>query len=76
MESILRRRAFRDGYHDGKHGLAMRRLPDRRHRYHYALGRLFANFTPPSVRLFEQRHVCPEALALAVLAQRTGFLRA
>ena len=76
LETLLRRRAFRDGYHDGKQARAMRAFPTRRERYHYALGRIFANLTPPNVRLYEQRQVTPEALALAQFAQRAGFLRA
>jgi hypothetical protein len=76
MQHLLRRRAFRDGYHDGKRGNAMRRLTERRDRYHYALGRIFANLTPRHVRIFNQRQVSPEALHLALIAQRKGFLRA
>ena len=75
METILKRRAFRDGYHDGKHGNPMRRCENTRDRYHYALGRIFANLTPANVRLVEQSQVTPEALALALNAQRKGFLR-
>ena len=71
LQTILRRRAFRDGYHDGKHGVPMRRYLRPRWRYYYALGRIFANTTPDSVRIFEQRQVTPEALAFAI-----KFLRA
>jgi hypothetical protein len=76
LASVLRRRAFRDGYSDGKRGRTMRRLTERRERYHYALGRIFANLTPAHVRIFNQRQVTTEALTLAEFAKRKGFLRA
>lgn len=76
MNEIIRRRAFRDGYHDGKRGRPMRRMPTPRERRLYALGRIFANCTSANVRLFEQRRVTEDALHSFAAAVRGGFLRA
>jgi hypothetical protein len=61
--SILRRRAFRDGFHDGRRGCTMRRLATRRARWLYALGRIFANVAPADVRIYEGRQVTEAAVA-------------
>ena len=63
IESILRRRAFRDGFHDGRRGCPMRRLATRRARWLYALGRIFANVAPADVRIYERRQVTEAAVA-------------
>jgi hypothetical protein len=63
IESIIRRRAFRDGFHDGRHGCSMRRLATRKARWLYALGRIFANVAPINVRVYEQRRVTEAAIA-------------
>ena len=63
VESIIRRRAFRDGFYDGRHGCPMRRLATRKARWLYALGRIFANVAPINVQLYEQRHVTEAAVA-------------
>lgn len=74
--TILRRRAFRDGYSDGKKGKPMRRQANKRLRWLYALGRMFANCTAPDVRLYEQRNVNMHAVTLFASARSQGFLRA
>ncbi len=63
IESIIRRRAFRDGFHDGRHGCPMRRLATRKARWLYALGRIFANIAPSGVQIYEHRHVSEAAVA-------------
>ena len=63
IESILRRRAFRDGFHDGRRGCPMRRLATRRARWLYALGRIFANVAPAEMRIYERRQVTEAAVA-------------
>ena len=63
IESIIRRRAFRDGFHDGRHGCSMRRLATCKARWLYALGRIFANVAPINVQIYEQRHVSKAAVA-------------
>jgi hypothetical protein len=63
IESIIRRRAFRDGFHDGRHGCPMRRLASCKARWLYALGRIFANVAPTNLQIYEQRHVSKAAVA-------------
>lgn len=63
IESIIRRRAFRDGFHDGRQNCPMRRRPTRKARWLYALGRIFANVAPTGVRIYEQRHATEVAVA-------------
>jgi hypothetical protein len=63
IESIIRRRAFRDGFHDGRQSCPMRRHVTRKARWLYALGRIFANVAPTEVRIYEQRHVTAAAVA-------------
>ena len=63
IESIIRRRAFRDGFCDGRQGFSMRRLATRKARWLYALGRIFANVAPTNVQIYEQRHVTEAAVA-------------
>lgn len=75
LASILRRRAFRDGFKDGKQGKPMRQHTEKRRRYLYALGRMFANATPRNVRVYEQRNVSNEALQLATQAKANGTLK-
>jgi hypothetical protein len=63
IESIIRRRAFRDGLYDGRMGWPMRCLATRKARWLYALGRIFANVAPTNVQIYEQRHVTDAAVA-------------
>ena len=63
IESIIRRRAFRDGFYDGRQGCPMRRLATRKARWLYALGRIFANVAPTNVQVYEQRHATEAAVA-------------
>jgi hypothetical protein len=63
IESIIRRRAFRDGFHDGRQGCPMRRLASRKARWLYALGRMFANVAPANLQVYEQRHATEAAVA-------------
>src|SRR5262245_10216350 len=63
IESIIRRRAFRDGFYDGRQGCPMRRLATRKARWLYALGRIFANVAPTNVQVYEQRHATAAAVA-------------
>jgi hypothetical protein len=63
VESILRRRAFRDGFHDGRQSCPMRRCATAKARWLYALGRIYANVAPTDVRVYEQRHVNEAAIA-------------
>lgn len=63
IESIIRRRTFRDGFHDGRQGCPMRRLATRKARWLYALGRIFANVVPNNVQIYEQGHVTSAAVA-------------
>ncbi|MGA7334825.1 MAG: hypothetical protein WBX77_24295 [Pseudolabrys sp.] len=63
IESIIRRRAFRDGFYDGRQGCPMRRLATRKARWLYALGRIFANVAPTNLQVYEQRHATEAAVA-------------
>ena len=63
IESIIRRRAFRDGFHDGRQGCPMRRLATRKARWLYALGRIFANVAPTNLQVYEQRLATEAAVA-------------
>jgi transposase len=63
IESIIRRRAFRDGFYDGRQGCPMRRLATRKTRWLYALGRIFANVAPTDLQVYEQRHATEAAVA-------------
>jgi hypothetical protein len=63
IESIIRRRAFRDGFYDGRQGCPMRRLATRKARWLYALGRIFANLAPTNLQVYEQRHATEAAVA-------------
>ena len=63
IESIIRRRAFREGFYDGRQGCPMRRLATRKARWLYALGRIFANVAPANVPIYEQSHVTEAAVA-------------
>ena len=73
IESIIRRRAFRDGFYDGRQGWPMRRLRTRRARWLYALGRIFANVAPINMQVYEQRHVTEAAVAaFAAMPVRTS----
>jgi transposase len=63
IESIIRRRAFRDGFYDGRQGCSMRRLATRKARWLYALGRIFANVAPTNLQVYEQRHATEAAVA-------------
>jgi hypothetical protein len=62
IESIIRRRAFRDGFHDGRQGCPMRRLATRKARWLYALGRIFANVAPANMQIDENSHVTEAAV--------------
>ena len=63
IESIIRRRAFRDGFYDGRQGCPIRRLATRKARWLYALGRIFANVAPTNLQVYEQRHTTEAAVA-------------
>ena len=63
IEAIIRRRAFRDGFYDGRQGCPMRRLATRKARWLYALGRIFANLAPTNLQVYEQRHATEAAVA-------------
>jgi hypothetical protein len=63
IESIIRRRAFRDGFHDGRQSCPMRSRATGKARWLYALGRIFANVAPTNVRIYGQRHVAEAAVA-------------
>ena len=63
IESIIRRRAFRDGFYDGRQGCPMRRLATRKARWLYALGRIFANLAPTNLQVYEQRRATEAAIA-------------
>jgi hypothetical protein len=63
IEAIIRRRAFRDGFYDGRQGCPMRRLATRKTRWLYALGRIFANVAPTNLQVYEQRHATEAAVA-------------
>ncbi len=63
VESIIRRRAFREGFYDGRQGWPMRRLVTRKARWLYALGRIFANVAPTNVQVYEQHHITKAAVA-------------
>ena len=63
IESIIRRRAFRDGFYDGRQGCPMRRLATRKARWLYALGRIFANVAPTNLQVYEHRHATEAAVA-------------
>ena len=63
IESIIRRRAFRDGFYDGRQGCPMRRLATHKARWLYALGRIFANVAPTNLQVYEQRHATEAAVA-------------
>jgi len=62
IESIIRRRTFRDGFHDGRQGCPMRRLTTRKARWLYALGRIFANVAPTNMQIYEHGHVSDAAV--------------
>jgi hypothetical protein len=72
IKSIIRRRAFRDGFHDGRQSRPMRRHTTRRARWLYALGRIFANIAPTDMRIHEQCHVT-EAVAAAFAAMPVRY---
>ena len=63
IESIIRRRAFRDGFYDGRQGCPMRCLASRKARWLYALGRIFANVAPADIQVYEQRQATAAAVA-------------